>query len=61
MFQYLSNFGESWGMLNGYNALVFINNHDNQRGHGGGGDIVTFENPYGKHTDIQSSKIDITP
>lgn len=24
------------------NALVFIDNHDNQRGHGGGGDLLTF-------------------
>ncbi len=24
------------------NALVFIDNHDNQRGHGGGGNLLTF-------------------
>ena len=24
------------------NALVFIDNHDNQRGHGGGGSLLTF-------------------
>lgn len=24
------------------NALVFVDNHDNQRGHGGGGDLLTF-------------------
>ena len=24
-----------------------MNNHDNQRGHGGGGGIVTFEDPHG--------------
>ena len=29
------------------NAFVFVNNHDNQRGHGGGGGIVTFEDPHG--------------
>ena len=23
-------------------SLVFIDNHDNQRGHGGGGEILTF-------------------
>ena len=28
------------------NAFVFVNNHDNQRGHGGGGGIVTFEDPH---------------
>nr|XP_039258180.1 alpha-amylase-like isoform X1 [Styela clava] len=42
----LENFGEAWGMLAGTNALSFINNHDNQRGHGGGGSIVSFDNPY---------------
>nr|WLK78493.1 alpha-amylase [Enchytraeus albidus] len=41
---YLSNFGESWGQLSGTDALVFIDNHDNQRGHGAGGfgTILTF-------------------
>jgi alpha-amylase len=30
-------------MLKSQKALVFIDNHDNQRGHGGGGsDILTF-------------------
>jgi len=28
--------------LNGMNAVTFIDNHDNQRGHGGGGAILTF-------------------
>src|SRR6218665_3279499 len=28
---YLVNFGEAWGQLNGFDALVFIDNHDNQR------------------------------
>lgn len=27
------------------NALVFVDNHDNQRGHGGGGDLLTFREP----------------
>lgn len=35
--QYLKNFGQSWGFTEGNNALVFIDNHDNQRGHGAGG------------------------
>lgn len=30
--QYLSNFGESWGLINSGNAVVFIDNHDTQRG-----------------------------
>ena len=33
-------------MLASNNALVFIDNHDNQRGHGAGGDmILTFRVP----------------
>jgi len=44
--KYLKNFGEGWGMLASNNALVFIDNHDNQRGHGAGGDmILTFRVP----------------
>lgn len=44
--KYLKNFGEGWGMLASGNALVFIDNHDNQRGHGAGGDmILTFRVP----------------
>jgi alpha-amylase len=39
----LRGFGESWGMLAGDKALVFVDNHDNQRGHGGGGNIITFK------------------
>jgi len=41
---FLSNFGEDWGQLSGFDALVFIDNHDNQRGHGAGGfgSILTF-------------------
>ncbi|XP_065569326.1 alpha-amylase 4N-like isoform X2 [Artemia franciscana] len=41
---YLKNFGEGWGMISGINALVFVDNHDNQRGHGAGGpDIITHK------------------
>lgn len=41
--RYLSNWGEGWGLFPDGNAVVFIDNHDNQRGHGGGGDtILTF-------------------
>ena len=27
-------------------AMVFIDNHDNQRGHGGGGSLLTHEDPW---------------
>ena len=37
---YLRNFGEGWGFMGGASAAVFVDNHDNQRGHGGGGDLV---------------------
>ena len=38
--EYLENFGEGWGFMAGTSALVFIDNHDNQRGHGPGGESV---------------------
>ncbi|CAL8087156.1 unnamed protein product [Orchesella dallaii] len=39
----LVNWGSDWGMYPDNYAVVFIDNHDNQRGHGGGGDyILTF-------------------
>lgn len=45
--KYLGTLGESWSLLPSDKALVFINNHDNQRGHGGGGAVVDFlNNPY---------------
>ncbi|WP_349342136.1 alpha-amylase family glycosyl hydrolase [Marinobacter sp. MA] len=41
---YLNSFGESWGFLAGGNAVVFTDNHDNQRGHGAGGsNVVTYK------------------
>lgn len=37
------NWGEGWGFMANGNALVFVDNHDNQRGHGAGGaSILTF-------------------
>jgi alpha-amylase len=40
---YLRNFGEGWAMLKSGDALAFVDNHDNQRGHGAGGEnILTF-------------------
>ncbi|KAI7815474.1 alpha amylase [Rhyzopertha dominica] len=42
---YLENWGEGWGFMDSGNALVFVDNHDNQRGHGAGGDsILTYKN-----------------
>ena len=34
---WLSTFGESWNLIPSDKAVVFTDNHDNQRGHGGGG------------------------
>lgn len=41
---YLKNFGEGWGFIPGSDSIAFLDNHDNQRGHGGGGDIVSHKN-----------------
>ncbi|XP_052766593.1 alpha-amylase-like [Mya arenaria] len=35
-----------WGMTDSAHAFVFIDNHDNQRGHGGGGDQLTYKKPH---------------
>lgn len=40
---WLKNFGEGWGFMPSSSAVVFVDNHDNQRGHGGGGNVITFE------------------
>lgn len=34
-----------WGMARDDRAFVFVDNHDNQRGHGGAGDVVTHKTP----------------
>ncbi|XP_040264575.1 pancreatic alpha-amylase-like [Bufo bufo] len=40
---FLKNWGEGWGFMPTDRAIVFVDNHDNQRGHGAGGDsILTF-------------------
>jgi alpha-amylase len=45
-FKYLQNWGEGWGFLKSHLAFIFIDNHDNQRGHGaGGGDVLTHKIP----------------
>ncbi|XP_046391056.1 alpha-amylase 4N-like [Ischnura elegans] len=44
--KYLSNFGEAWGFIPSKDSLVFIDNHDNQRGSGAGGSsILTYKDP----------------
>jgi hypothetical protein len=36
--------GEDWGFVSSGDALVFVDNHDNQRGHGAGGEnILTYK------------------
>jgi alpha-amylase len=39
----LEHFGEGWGFMPSDRAIVFVNNHDNQRGHGGAGGVVTYK------------------
>ncbi|MCP8899098.1 alpha amylase C-terminal domain-containing protein [Gilvimarinus xylanilyticus] len=41
--KHLLNLGESWGLLPSNDALVFIDNHDRERGHGGNGNL-TYHN-----------------
>ncbi|EDS30101.1 alpha-amylase 1 [Culex quinquefasciatus] len=44
--KHLTNWGEGWGFLPSHLALVFVDNHDNQRGHGAGGsDVLTHKIP----------------
>jgi len=38
--QYLKNWGTGWGFLPSGDSLVFVDNHDNQRGHGAGGSNI---------------------
>lgn len=40
---YLKNFGTGWGFIADSDALAFVDNHDNQRGHGAGGAILTYK------------------
>jgi alpha-amylase len=40
----LETLGESWGLAPSEKAIVFIDNHDKQRGHGGGGTYLTYQN-----------------
>ncbi|XP_047533014.1 alpha-amylase 1-like [Vanessa atalanta] len=43
--RWLSNWGPQWGLLASGDSLAFIDNHDNQRGHGAGGNILTYKRP----------------
>ncbi len=44
---YLKDFGWGWGYLDDKDAFVFVDNHDNQRGHGAGGaSILSFKVPH---------------
>ncbi|HEY0480438.1 MAG TPA: carbohydrate-binding module family 20 domain-containing protein [Kofleriaceae bacterium] len=40
----LRTFGESWGLMPSNKAVAFTDNHDKQRGHGGGGNYLTYHN-----------------
>ena len=44
-FRNKSPFGEAWGYLPSDSAVVFTDNHDNQRGHGGGGLVLSHKTP----------------
>lgn len=37
---WLRSWGVDWGFVDSQDALVFVDNHDNQRGHGPGGDAI---------------------
>ncbi|XP_076082685.1 alpha-amylase-like [Mytilus galloprovincialis] len=43
--KYLRNWGRPWNMPSSNDVVVFIDNHDNQRGHGGGGGVLTHSDP----------------
>lgn len=44
-------YDQGWGMADGLHAVVFVDNHDNQRGHGGAGGVLTASGP--GHNDWQ--------
>lgn len=43
--KWLQSWGTTWGLLDHEDAFTFVDNHDNERGHGGAGDILTYKNP----------------
>lgn len=42
---WLETFGEKWGYLPSHSAIAFVDNHDNQRGHGSGNPLTHRERP----------------
>ncbi|HEX3765367.1 MAG TPA: carbohydrate-binding module family 20 domain-containing protein [Kofleriaceae bacterium] len=40
----LKTFGESWGLMPSNRGVAFLDNHDTQRGHAGGGSVLTYHN-----------------
>jgi alpha-amylase len=42
---WLETFGEKWGYLPSHSAIAFVDNHDNQRGHGSGDPLTFRERP----------------
>jgi len=42
---WLSSFGEGWAFIDKNKAVVFVDNHDKQRGHAGGGEVITHKDP----------------
>ena len=40
----LRTFGETWNLMPSDHAVAFTDNHDKQRGHGGGGNYLTYHN-----------------
>ncbi|KAJ2948568.1 hypothetical protein O0L34_g7820 [Tuta absoluta] len=41
--RWLSTWGPQWGLLAHSDALTFIDNHDNERDHGGGGGVLNYK------------------
>ncbi|VVC86930.1 unnamed protein product [Leptidea sinapis] len=41
--RWLQTWGTQWGLLESGDALTFIDNHDNERDHGGGGNVLTYK------------------
>lgn len=42
------NWGEGWGFMPSDRALVFVDNHDNQRGHGAGEHLFLHSGTLGR-------------
>ena len=42
---WLNSFGQDWNFIPASKAVVFVDNHDIQRGHGGGGEVITHKDP----------------